>query len=48
MDKTYSKQTYNAPLCETHVIIPEGLICLSGGGAGEYDEQHINDLGSWF
>jgi|GEM_PF-2707176 len=42
------RKVYIAPLCETHTIVPEGMVCMSRGGAGEYDEEHINNLGGWF
>lgn len=45
-----TRETYIAPLCETHDITPEGMICQSGvpGGAGNYD-QYTNDWGTgWY
>lgn len=50
-NSTSKKETYSAPLCETHVIIPEGMICTQSGekgGPGSYDENHTNNLGGWF
>lgn len=51
MNKNYNsssiKEAYVAPSCETHVIVPEGMICQSGG-PGNYDEDHTNNLGGWF
>ncbi len=44
-----TRETYKAPLCEIHDIVPEGMICQSGtkGGPGSYDE-FTNDLDGWF
>lgn len=46
-----TKETYKAPLCETHVIIPEGMICSSDPNKVKpYDGSDTNDYttGGWF
>lgn len=48
MNKNYNsssiKEAYVAPSCETHVIVPEGMICESGLEYGPGDQ---NDNGGW-
>ena len=46
-----TRETYKAPLCEIHDIVPEGMICQSGtkAGPGNYGPGNTNDWGdSWY
>lgn len=43
-DSAKTKETYKAPLCETHVIIPEGMVCSQ---SLEYGLDDQNDNGGW-
>lgn len=43
-----TKEHYNAPKCEMHEIVPEGMICSSDPNKVEpYGSDDINNLGGW-
>lgn len=46
-----TKEHYNAPKCETHEIVPEGMICQSNGEElntpGFFDGNSTHDNGGW-
>lgn len=45
------KETYSAPCCETHKIVPEGMICSSDPNRiTPYSGDDVNDYsnGGWF
>lgn len=42
-----TKEHYNAPKCETHEIVPEGMICESNPNVNPYEGDDINNLGGW-
>lgn len=46
-----TKEHYNAPKCETHEIVPEGMICQSEPNrVTPYSGDDVNDYsnGGWF
>lgn len=43
-----SKELYDAPKCEMHEIVPEGMICESNPNrVNPYEGDDINNLGGW-
>ena len=39
-----SREAYEAPMCEIIEMQQEGVLCLSGGNGGSYNEDDYSDI----